>query len=214
MIGMDHGPWHKEWNGALGPANQLQMSPPHAPIVSSEFGTHAALHMGLGPAASITQMLRALLDAAEPEATLWDVFRGKGITDVSFNKGQLYFNFPWSSCLSLFFSLHLSSLRVSAFHGFPFTLRTQISADCPGQAVSQFAPALVPKSPCTTTEGLCARSWVGNETAKRIHTALMFKYLITAFRKCPTGDLHTAGKAHGRFPVHSPLWLSRLGRIE
>lgn len=214
MIGMDHGSWRKEWNGALGPANQPQMSPPPTPIMLSKFGTHTALHPGPGPDASIMQTLRTLLDPAEPEATRWDVFRGKGITDVSFNKGRLRFNFPWSSCLPLLFSLHLSSLRVSVFHGFPFTLRTWISADCPGQAVSQFAPALVPPSPCTTTEGLCARSWVGNETAKRIHSAFMFKYLITASRKCLTGDLHTAGRAHGRFPVRSPLWLTRLGRIE
>jgi len=126
MIGMDRGTRNEmgpsgQPDANVIPTNPYQLVPawhPRAPAQGpwSSCVTQADAADSAGSSYSLKQHVGMFLEVV-------------GIADTPFNKRWLCFNFPWSCCLLLLFSLHLSSLRASVFQVFPFRRSVWISTD-------------------------------------------------------------------------------------
>lgn len=119
-----HGPGCEEWNGALGPASHK--CHPHPPLLT--LPSLAPTHPGTWASVQLRHShRRCLFSWIQPGATCWDVFRGYRDHWSIFQPRSLCFNFPWSYCLLLLFSLHLSSVGASVLQVFPPAWRTWLS---------------------------------------------------------------------------------------
>lgn len=182
-----HGPWHKEWNGAFVPDSQkchptypYQFVPawhPHAPAhrPCSSCITHAGTGGFAGSSCSLKKHIEMFLEVI---GTIDPSLTTVGYVST-FHRSLAFCCYffpisPISECLSFRFSpLHWGP-------SFQLIIMAVYASSCPHKN-------------CKMTGGLVAEAGLARREWKRNCSTLMFKYLITASRKCMLLVEHRAG---------------------